>query len=171
MQTYTGVAFYPFKPRAEDIRIEDIAHSLSLQCRFGGHCQHFYSVAQHSVLVANLLPNHLALTGLLHDATEAYLVDLPRPVKQGIPQYREVEERLASVIAARFYRFGRSIMFDHPAIKEADNRVLMTEARDLMGMPPKPWTEKGVPLDHRIHPLSPDNAKSAFLAKFLAITQ
>ena len=82
IQTMSGVIFYPLDPRPEEIRIEDIAHALSHQCRFAGHCREFYSVAEHSVRVSRELPQEFMLWGLLHDASEAYLVDLPRPIKR-----------------------------------------------------------------------------------------
>ena len=107
IQTHSGKAFYPFAPRPDDIDIEDIAHALAHQCRFGGHVSKFYSVAQHCVLIARVLhaqgfDKRTILAGLLHDATEAYLVDLPSPVKNMLPGYRDAENRLAAVIAEKF---------------------------------------------------------------------
>ena len=94
--TFSGLRFWPLDPNPEKILIADIAHALAHQCRFGGHASKFYSVAEHSVHVSKLcLPEH-ALWGLLHDASEAYLVDLPRPLKL-LPEfapYREAERRL-----------------------------------------------------------------------------
>src|SRR5580704_9362466 len=81
LSTYTGKKFYPYDPRPEQICIEDIAHGLSMLCRFAGQCRFFFSVAEHSIAVAHLLPANLKLFGLLHDVSEAYLADLPRPVK------------------------------------------------------------------------------------------
>ena len=91
LSTYTGKKFYPYDPRPEQICIEDIAHGLSMLCRFAGQCRFFFSVAEHSIAVAHLLPANLKLFGLLHDASEAYLADLPRPVKAGLPEYRAIE--------------------------------------------------------------------------------
>ena len=76
--TYTGRQFWPLDPRPEDICIRDIAHHLSLCCRFNGACRVHYSVAQHSVMVANILPAPLRFWGLMHDATEAYVGDMVR---------------------------------------------------------------------------------------------
>src|SRR5579885_2784587 len=81
IQTYCGVAFYPLDPRPEEILIEDIAHALSMLCRFTGHVKRFYSVAQHCVYVSHRCDPKDALWGLLHDAAEAYLNDISRPVK------------------------------------------------------------------------------------------
>ena len=87
MQTHSGIQFWPLDPRPEDILIEDIAHALSNQCRFAGHCCFHYSVAQHSVLVSENVPAQDAMWGLLHDAGEAYLVDLPRLRSSTIPNW------------------------------------------------------------------------------------
>lgn len=102
MQTYTGKMFFPYDLRDEDFCIEDIAGALSKLCRYGGHCKRFYSVAEHSVLVSRLVPPEHAFCGLMHDATEAYLVDMPRPIKVGFPQYKEMEAKLWSAIARRW---------------------------------------------------------------------
>src|ERR1017187_10636100 len=75
--TFSGIHFWPLLPNPADIRIEDIAHALSNQCRFAGHAREFYSVAEHSVRVSQLCPPEDALWGLLHDASEAYLTDVP----------------------------------------------------------------------------------------------
>lgn len=130
IQTYSGVFFDPFDPDPELIRIEDIAHSLSMQCRFGGHLRKRWSVAQHSLLVADLCPAGMKLDGLLHDAAEAYLCDLPRPVKHavGFERYRELEDLVQSAVADRF---GLAWPPHEDAIKRADNTVLVAEARAL----------------------------------------
>ena len=102
--TFSGLRFWPLNPNPEKILIEDVAHSLAHQCRFGGHVWRFYSVAEHSVHVSNLYPSEDVLWGLLHDASEAYLVDLPRPLKL-LPEfalYREAERRLQRAVAVRF---------------------------------------------------------------------
>jgi hypothetical protein len=164
MQTYTGIQFWPIDPRASEIMIEDIAHSLSMQCRFAGHCTEFYSVAQHSVLVSRIVPDNVAAWGLLHDATEAYLVDLPRPVKRYSKMgdlYREIESRLMLQVCVRF-----KLRFDQPSsIHEADNVLLMTEKRDLMPNSPAKWRETAKPLAITIVPWSPARAKAEFLRR------
>lgn len=167
IQTYTGKAFYPLAPRVEDIDIEDIAHSLSMQCRFTGHTKDFYSVGQHCAEISEIVPEEDALWGLLHDASEAYLVDLCRPLKRleklGSP-YREIEARLMLAICERF-----GLAPEQPAsVKEADLRMLMTEKRDLMRVPPLPWVDQGEPYEARIHPLSYFGAKEFFLGRFEA---
>ena len=165
IQTMTGVIFYPLDPRPEEIRIEDIAHALSHQCRFAGHCREFYSVAQHSVLVSQNVPSGVALWGLMHDAAEAYLVDLPRPIKRFCEMgrlYREIEERLMGCICERF-----GMVPEMPeAVHHMDTVLLMTEKRDLMTPEPKPWEDTARPLDLRIKPWLSVRAKHAFLNRF-----
>ena len=131
IQTYTGVAFYPFDPRPSEIQIHDIAHALSMQCRFTGHVKEFYSVAQHSVLVALHCPQEDRLWALLHDATEAYLADVARPVKQHavMEPYRTIENDLERMICQRF-----GLPLEKPSsVTVADKRMLATEKRDLAG--------------------------------------
>lgn len=172
MQTATGRQFWPLDPRVEEVCIEDIAHALSNQCRFAGHCREFYSVAEHSVRVSSILPGNLCLAGLLHDAAEAYLVDLPRPVKRspGIgPEYMKVETQNAAVIEAHFGLPAG--IFEWPEIKAADNILLMTEARDIMMKPPVSWKESNIlPLPERIRPWSPRKAHGEFLETFFLLS-
>ena len=109
IQTYTGKKFFPLKPNPADICIEDIAHSLSMQCRFAGHSKQFYSVAQHCNAMVNCWFPHpeqreLAKYALLHDASEAYLTDIPRPLKH-LPEfqfYRKAKKRLTKMIYIKF---------------------------------------------------------------------
>ena len=109
IQTFTGLMVDPLVLKPSDIAIEDIAHSLALQCRYMGHCAGFYSVAEHCLYVSAQLrvwgcDAQTRLEGLLHDASEAYLLDVPRPLKQSdvFEQYRKVEAEVESVIAVRF---------------------------------------------------------------------
>lgn len=167
IQTYTHRKFHPLAPDPRELDIEDIAQSLSLQCRFNGHCRTFYSVADHSVRVSAVVPPEHALWGLLHDAAEAYLSDLPRPIKVQIPTYREYEDRLMRVIADHF-----GLGWPMPeAVHVADNRLLATEQRDLMGPPPDSWGLTVAPYDARIEPLSPAAARAAFLARYAELTR
>lgn len=159
MQTYTGRAFWPLDPRAKDVDIVDIAHALAHQCRYAGHCNAFYSVAQHSVLVAQAVPEDIRLEALLHDASEAYLVDVPRPVKRFLLGYREAEERVERAIAARF---GLAYPWD-ARIKEVDDRILHDERAALMGDAPRDWNLQGAPLGIAITPWSADKARHEFL--------
>lgn len=163
IQTYTGKAFYPLADQPGEIDIHDIAHALSLLCRFNGHCKVFYSVAQHSVHVSEGVPAEVALWGLLHDAAEAYLSDLPRPVKQQLPQFSKLEDKLLARILADY---GLAMPMP-PEVKLADEQLLMTEARDLMQAPPMDWEIGVEPLsDLQINPLLPVEAEQLFLTRY-----
>lgn len=109
-------------------RIEDIAHALSNNCRYTGHCKHHYSIAQHSVLMSYQVPEALALEALLHDASEAYLGDLNTDLKSMLPEYKALERRVESTIASQY---GIAYPLP-PAVKEADLRMLMTEKAKLI---------------------------------------
>lgn len=138
MQTYSGGKFDLANPRPEDVSILDIAHHLSLICRFTGAVREFDSVAQHSVVVSNLVPVEHALTGLLHDAAEAYVTDLHRPLKKMLPDYQAIEDRVWREAIAP--RFGLPPTLP-AAVKYADNVSLMWERRDLLTSPPESWGE------------------------------
>lgn len=164
IQTYSGRKFWPLDPDPAAITLEDIAHALSNQCRFTGHSRSFYSVAEHSVRVAWEVPRTHARWGLLHDAAEAYLTDLSRPIKHldAMEPYREAESR---VMAAVCTRFGLDPV-EPPAVKAADNRLLATEVRDLMIPDPDVWGKwlfEIDPLPLRIDPWPPSVARREFL--------
>jgi hypothetical protein len=162
IQTFTGRQFFPLAARVEDVDVRDIAHSLSLQSRFNGHCLRFYSVADHSVRVSRIVPPGDALWGLLHDAAEAYIGDLPRPVKQEAPDFRAIEDRLLVVVAEAFH-----LPWPMPdTVHLADDRLLATEARDLMLPPPASWHLGAELLAEPITPLDPVESEAAFLARF-----
>ena len=165
MQMNSGIAFWPLDPRPAEVLIEDIAHSLSLLCRFGGHCRSFYSVAEHSVHVSRLCPPEHRLWGLLHDASEAYVIDMPRPLKRCLPDYGVIEDRVHRAVAARF-----DLSPEIPAsVKQADEAMLLAEAWQLIKIPPLGWSEAmgGVaPADVQVECLSPEAACSAFLHEF-----
>jgi len=158
-QTFTGKQFYVLDPRPEDVCIEDIAHHLSLICRFNGATVAHYSVAQHSVLVADSLPEELRLWGALHDAAEAYIGDMVRPLKLEMPAYKEVEVRIERVIAERF----GLVWPISPEVKVADNRALATERRDLLAHK-LPWSSVSEPFANRIQPWSAGFAEKMLLA-------
>jgi len=164
LQTYTGRAFFVADPRSEDFSVVDIAHALANQCRFTGHTKRFYSVAQHCVLASRIVPPEDAGWGLLHDATEAYLCDIARPVKCQLSNYRSIEQKLMIRIAEHF-----DLPYVEPdSIAVADLVLLATERRDLMGTPPMPLhpSEQVRPLSDPISPLCPMAAEKAFLARF-----
>lgn len=128
IRTFTGRYVNPCKPDGSDICIEDIAHALSMQPRFGGHLPVFYSVAQHCVEVMRSVSSEIRMGALLHDASEAYLIDVPRPVKEQLFNYKEIESGLMCVIAGKFG-------FDWPLredVKSADEMALQKEWDCLM---------------------------------------
>ena len=137
VETRSGKRVSVVDPQPDQFDIKDIAYALSNTCRFNGHCGGFYSVAEHSVAVALRLPRELRLAGLLHDATEAYLGDIPSPIKQFLPDYRVIEERFENALNAAF-----SIRLDATdvmAIKHADIAALFTEAHFLIPSQGKDW--------------------------------
>jgi hypothetical protein len=149
----------------EDLEIQDIAQALSNQCRFSGHTSEFYSVAQHSVHVSNLCDKADALWGLLHDASEAYLVDVPRPVKRAsmMDGYRKAESVLMDAICQRFGLSG--LMPD--SVHRADNEALIAEAKSLMGNPDWAYGQyREVRTVPPMMPLPPKAAKRLFLDRY-----
>lgn len=161
----SGKPFWPLDPREEDVDIEDVAHALSNMCRWNGHCQFFYSVAEHSIRVSELVGT---LQALLHDAPEAYLADVPRPVKPYLVGYYDFENELWRVIAKKF---GVATVLS-PSVKAADVALLHAERRDLLNPSLRPW-ESGqlgeyTPLEYtrRINPMQPEIARRKFLSRF-----
>ena len=170
MQMASGIRFWVLTPDINSILLPDIAHALAFQCRFGGHTRKFYSVAQHCILVSNLVREddvELKLAGLLHDATEAYLVDLPRPIKVQMPIYKETELRLEAVIAERF----KISMDAFKYVKKYDEEALSIEARSLMAPMHPAWYTSSVqemidsPI-HIDHYFSPEEAKAQYMELF-----
>ena len=162
IQTYTGRKFVLTDPRPEDVCIEDIAHSLSLQCRFNGHCIDHYSVAEHSHRVSGIVPPEHALAGLLHDAAEAYIGDMVKPLKMMMPAFREVEREIMMAVCCAF-EIAWPIA---ECVKKADCIMLATEARDLMAMPPDDWHLTEEPDRGLIIPVTPLRAEYNFLKAF-----
>lgn len=165
IQVASGEYVSPLYPYEWTPRITDIAHALSHQARFSGHTRVHYSVCEHSCRVADILPPEHQLAGLLHDASEAYLVDLPTPLKQhpliGDP-YREVEAALQGRIDDVF-----GVDTTSHEVHAADRILLATEKRDLM--PPGPdWLilQGVVPLERRIMPWQPMAARTQFLQRY-----
>lgn len=195
IQTRTGVRFSLSNPKPEDFRVEDIAHALSNMCRFTGHTRKFYSVAEHSARVCRRVMethphsmyfssqrgvrlcshedgftgNELAFAALMHDASEAYLADIARPFKH-LPEfewYRKIEDKLMREIALAF-DFSYPL---HSAIKNADEVLLGTEARDLMAPVIDGWHFRYEHLPERIKPWSPRKAKREFLELFYQLNR
>lgn len=170
MQTFTGRAFYPMAPVAEEVDIRDIAHSLSMQCRYNGHVHTFYSVAEHCVLMSWALEREhptrpdLWLEGLLHDGTEAYVGDMVRPLKIHQPAFCEAEERVAIAIGERFG--VRQSCDMSPEVKHADNAILLAERDALLGTPPAPWSVHVEPMAFEIYAWSPAIAEAQYIIRF-----
>jgi hypothetical protein len=168
MHTFTGRAFSLQAPTADAIDIEDIAQALSLQCRFAGQIGAFYSVAQHSVLCSWMCEPQDALAGLLHDAAEAYMGDVPRPVKAlvGMDGYVACEAHLTAIILQRFGLSGQL-----PAsVRQADDELCVIEAHELFPTPPAWARDLAFPMTRlRIEPWSHWSARVEFLRRFEAL--
>lgn len=137
IRTYTGKYVNVFNPDPETICIEDIAHSLSMQCRFGGHLRRHYSVAEHCENVAANTPEpQYKLASLLHDASEAYLLDIPSPIKAHLPDYKKIEDNLMQCIAKKF-GFEYPL---HESVKKSDKLMLEIEWREFVLLQRTGWT-------------------------------
>lgn len=185
MQTYSGRRFYPLAPTADDIELADIAHGLAMTCRYGGHSRHFYSVAEHCVLVSKCveewaigsglspqLVRAWALEGLLHDSAEAYIGDMIRPLKHQ-PEMLEFRKAEAAIERAVFQRFAiNSSDQSSAAVKAIDDRILVDEIRSLMPAPEMygVWVGELAPLGVEISGWSPANAERAFMVRYRELT-
>lgn len=185
-QSLTGRKIYPLDPEIGDIRIYEIAWALSHICRYNGHLFKHYSVAQHSLEVLECVMGipwrqrfyveqpaggdrcALALAALLHDAPEAYLGDVIRPLKRGggvSDAWLEAEKKWSRLVE-RAFGLPEGLI-DDPAIKKADDRVLLAERRDLLEQPPANWRERDYPpAEQMIHVESPEFVRQRFLAIF-----
>jgi 5'-deoxynucleotidase YfbR-like HD superfamily hydrolase len=172
IHTFTGLKFYLLNPRPEMIRIEDIAHALSMLCRWTGHTKYHYSVAQHAYYCSLIVRPELALAALLHDSSEAYLNDINRPLKHFTdvgPAYLKVEEKVERVI---FKKFGLQFPIS-PEIKQADNRMLFTEKAELINGEEwcYKWEHDGSLADIKIEQWTPRRAEKMFLRRFAELTK
>jgi hypothetical protein len=179
IETFTGKKFHILDPQPEEICIRDIAHALSNQCRWTGHVRQFYSVAEHSVNVSYLSGKTPIekLSGLMHDASEAYLSDLARPVKHCTPignPYFDVENRIMIAIANKLHFYWPPTQ----QIKDADNILLYAEKAALMtGLSwkenEKDWEAEPikVPDTVRLQFYIPFEAEQRFLERFRTITE
>lgn len=128
IRLFSGGKFYPFEPKAEDMLVRDIIHSLGNQCRYSGHCSWFYSVLVHSLLVSHLVNEDDALEALCHDNTEPFFIDVPTPIKRRIPELKILEDRIMDEVAIKFgLRYPMN-----PSIKRADDHAFHLEWDALM---------------------------------------
>jgi uncharacterized protein len=177
MQTFTGGQFWPYDPRPEDVRIADIAHALALENRFAGHTAEPYSVAQHSVLVAKIAatylyePNpNLVLAALLHDAAEAYVKDIPRPLKRGLLGYHDIESAVADAIEKAFRLAPDD--GDRKLITLCDERALATERRDVFPAGAgRAWRVRAQPFEETCSVWPWQRAEVEFLNAFAALME
>lgn len=165
IRTFSGGKVYFFNPEKSEIDILDIIHSLSMLCRFNGATKSFYSVAQHSVLVADNIyketkDKQLAFQGCCHDFSEAFISDIPSPFKTHFSGFKEIEIKMEEWLSKKF---GFQYPFD-PIVKKHDLRALSTEMANLMYICdnqdlPDPYKEK-------IIPLSWQDSKNQLLQKY-----
>ncbi len=170
VETVSGQSIDLLSPAPNHIHIIDVAHGLALECRWYNQIRELYSVAQHSVMVSMLVPPEHALWGLLHDASEAYIGDVARPLKQSplLTGYRMIEAGLMRAVSIRF-----SLNMEVPAsVKVADKVALATEFRDLRGDSADVAYGKAgaMPVAQRIVPVSSETARRLFLNRYREIT-
>jgi len=174
MQTYGSPGyFYPLDPRPEEVSIEHIAHALSLLCRYNGACNKFYSVAEHCWHVSHHVIQRFELFGLLHDAAEAYIGDMIRPIKKDLPIFRNIEWKIEKAIWEHFGLIHwvnasvQNIKMQNE-IKRVDNAILVDEHNQNMQPSPLPWNSiENVPsLGVKIRCWKPKKAEKMFLKRF-----
>lgn len=173
-RTYSGGVFHPLAPRCHEIRLEDIINPLANTVRYNGGTRYgvHYSVAEHSVLIARLLraqfPDDpvLALQGLMHDAAEAYVGDMVRPVKSMVPAFREIEDRVTAVIFERY-----NIPYRWPAIvDEFDARICLDEEAQALHPGARRFEIEGGPLGLALEFWDRETARENFLIEFSELT-
>lgn len=164
--TACGNRFWRDDPRPEDIHIDDIAHALAMLCRYSGQVRSFFSVAQHSCLVSQVVHPKAALAGLLHDAAEAYLGDIISPVKKALTQFKAIEDRIMLAVCSSFgLDFNDEVLWAE--VKRADNVLLSTEFRDLACSGIRMSEPTELPMDEPIRQCwSPRKSKTNFLRRF-----
>lgn len=159
----SGKVFDFLDPHGSDFDIEDVAHGLAHVCRYAGQCRDFYSVAEHSLLVSDFVADY-RYEALLHDAAEAFIGDVTRPLKQLLPEYKAIEAMVEDAVAERFSldRNYRNV------VKAADLAVLAAEQAQVMAPGTDSWAkEAGVqPADIVVRFLGPREAKYEFLKRF-----
>lgn len=163
IQTYTGKVFDVRCPSPESIDLEDIAHALSMICRYNGHTTRFYSVAEHCVVMSRMVDEDVAFEALMHDAAEAYVSDLTRPVKQLVPAFEVMESRITSAIRHKFGLRGHHYPVE---VTVADHRMLATERPQVMAPCARDWANVHEPYSVTLECWPPDKAELAFLSRY-----
>lgn len=163
----SGAWFDLLDPASSDFTIDDIAHGLAHTCRYAGQADGFYSVAEHSIFVSEVASGH-EYAALLHDAAEAFIGDVTRPLKQLLPEYKRLEKSIEEAIFARF-----GVDRVHPDVKKADLEVLAAEQAQLMPEGTDAWAiEAGIsaaPI--QVERLAPAEAKLRFLERYRVLRQ
>ncbi len=166
MQCFLGGEFWPLDPQAQEVYIEDIAHALAMQCRFNGHTARYYSVAEHSVHVSRHCSPENARWGLLHDASEAYICDIPRPLKPYLENYKAIEDAVMAVVAERF---GLALPMPEE-VRRLDYTILANEKYQLMSPLGKTWSLPSE-IEGLVLPCwDPKKAESQFLDRYQELT-
>lgn len=165
ISTYTNKRFHFMNPFEDEVCIEDIAQALSNMCRYSGHVKKFYSVAEHSVILADFVMEKydnadMALTALFHDASEAYIVDVPSPIKPYLTNYQEIEDGISKVINKVF-----NISPMCTIIKELDTNIICDEAKVLFKSVPD-WVKYYKEIGVTLKLYTPDEAREVFMSKF-----
>lgn len=165
MQTFTGRRFYPLAAQPEDVDIVDIAHHLSMVCRYGGATKFHYSVAQHSILMAQVAPQEHKLRALLHDAPEAYVGDMIRPIKKDreLSPFRDIERGVELAICNALkleYPIANSVVHD------LDTRILLDEREQVMTHTEDDWQVRGDPIGVTIDEWKPAYTRQRFLRAY-----
>ncbi len=173
IETYSGLAFDLRDPSPKMVCLTDVAHALSNTCRYNGHCSKFYSVAEHSVHVANFIhaldfgPD-VAFAALMHDGCEAYTGDFPSPFKWAVPELKAIENLVQCAVNAYFGIDPEHSK--HEVIEETDKRIVVDERKKLMSPPTIPWAvDHLIPLNIKIECWTPEQAELKFLTLFRAL--
>ena len=173
IELYSGLPFWYDKLDENTYDINDIAHALSMQCRYNGHCNYFYSVAEHCILMfdyaqytLNITDNNILRTILMHDASEAYLSDIPRPLKQLLPDYIKVEKELENVLAKEF-----KLIYPFPEIvKELDNSMLKVERNHVKVWTDNIWSSDHLPLlPIKLKGWTPKKSEKEYLQRYYMV--
>ena len=163
MMLHSGATLDFLDPSSSHFTLDDIAHGLSNICRYAGQCRKFYSVAEHSILVSETV-DEFGLEALLHDAAEAFIGDITRPLKQLLPDFKVIENNIQNAILSRF---DLAVVMP-PQIKEADLRVLAAEQAQIMPAGLSDWAVEAavIPAPVQVSYLSPRAAKAKYLERF-----